>query len=256
MAARGQDWGLPLGNQILGVAAPALNGLIDKDRMVDRIVFTSTAAGASTPMTGVVTALTVGGQNLLQSDAPTGFPIEMIASVADDDGAFIGCPIKGGLSVACNATLDAAADTSAIAFTSILPEGVSPVPDEDDYNFIFPMGDVAVAPGAAFTLTATARRNVTLGRLVMVAVSGAGAYAADGTVVNSILVAGAEILSGAGSISFVGAPSDNINPLGPTANDSDGLRIDLAIEAGETVTITGTSVSGCNVRGGIYLEEA
>ena len=256
MANIGQNYGLPLGNMTINAAAAGQSGTIDKDRMLDRAVAFSVATGASTPMTGVCTRFRVGGQNLIQSNGAS-FPIEMLSSVSDDDGTFIGCPLKGGLTAEANFTLDAAADTGAVIYTSDLPEGVSVTPSEEDYNWIFALGETgALAPGA-WTLNAIARRNVTLGRLVVVSVSAAGAYAGNGTFINSINVAGSEILSGTGEIPCYGAPSDNINPFGPTANDSDGLRIDLALEAGESLTISGSSTGavGVGIRAGVFLED-
>lgn len=254
----GQNFALPGGNVTVNNANATQTGLIDKDRMLDRAVVFSVATGVSTPMTGMCTRFRVGGQNLLQSDAAAGFPIEMLSALSSDDGAYIGCPLKGGLSAEGVFALDAAADTGLCIFTSDLPAEVSATPTEDDYNWIFPLGDTGpVGIGATWTLTAIARRNVTLGRLVIVTVSAAGAYVGDGVFVNSINIAGSEVLSGAGQIPCYGAPSDNINPFGPTCNDDDGLRVDLAVEAGEAVTLTGlaTGAVGVGIRAGIFLED-
>tara|TARA_Y100000310_G_C20562782_1_gene753905 strand:+ start:233 stop:1012 length:780 start_codon:yes stop_codon:yes gene_type:complete len=259
MATIGQNFGLPLGDMSINATAVTLTGTIDKDRMLDRIVFssyTTGAAGAGAGQSGVVTSLRVGGQNLLQSDGAS-FPIEMIGALSDDDGAFIGCPLKGGLSCELVATIDAAADSGAVVFTSDLPEGVSATPDEEDYNFIFPMGSTGVVGAlSTWTLSATARRRVTLGRVCIVSLDGAADYTVSETFVTSITVAGSEILSGSGQIPCYGLPTENTNPFGPHCNDSDGLRIDLSLEAGESVSISGTSTPGCaNIRAGIFLED-
>jgi hypothetical protein len=244
----------------INATAVTLTGTIDKDRMLDRIVlssYTTGAAGGGAGQSGVVTSLRVGGQNLLQSDGQS-FPIEMLGALSDDDGTFIGCPLKGGLSCELVATIDANADSGAVVFTSDLPEGVSATPDEEDYNFIFPMGDTGVVVAAAtWTLSAIARRNVTLGRVVIVSLDAAADYSVSETFVTSITVAGSEILSGAGQIPCYGLPSESTNPFGPHCNDSDGLRIDLSLSAGESLSISGTSTPGVTlgIRAGVFLEE-
>ncbi len=260
MATFGQRFALPLGNMSIGTTANVtLSGTIDKDRMLDRIVVSSyitAAGGAGAASSGVVTSLRVGGQNLLQSDGVS-FPIEMLGALSDDDGAFIGCPLKGGLSCEIIATLDAPSDTGALVFTSDLPEGVSATPDESDYNFVFPMGDTgAVVALANWSLTAIARRNITLGRVVIVCLDGPSDYSVSETFVTSITIAGSEALSGSGQIPCYGLPTESTNPFGPHCNDSDGLRLDAVLEAGESLTISGSSNGGAaNIRCGVFLED-
>ncbi|MAH44852.1 hypothetical protein CMI37_03435 [Candidatus Pacearchaeota archaeon] len=257
MATFGQNFALPLGSMDINATAVSLTGTIDKDRMLDRIVVASYANAATARASGVVTSLKVGGQNLLQSDAAS-FPVEMIGANSSDDGAFIGCPLKGGLSCQLVATMDAVADTGALVFTSDLPAGVSATPDEDDYNFIFPMGDTgAIGAGGTWSLTAIARRNVTLGRVVIVCLSANNTYAVSETYVDSITIAGSEALSGTGQIPCFGLPEESTNPFGPHANDDDGLRLDAVLEAGESLTISGTSTGGVGLglRCGVFLED-
>ncbi len=259
MATFGQRFALPLGNMSINTTAVTLTGTIDKDRMLDRIVLSSYVTGgggAGAAGSGVVTSLRVGGQNLLQSDGAS-FPIEMIGALSSDDGAFIGCPLKGGLSCEIVCTMDANQDTGALVFTSDLPEGVSATPDEEDYNFIFPMGAAAPGGGAAWSLTAIARRNVTLGRVVIVCLDAASNYTVSETFVTSITIAGSEALSGSGQIPCYGLPTESTNPFGPHCNDDDGLRLDAVLEAGESLTISGTSTPGVGlaIRAGVFLED-
>lgn len=234
MLRSSQDFFLGMGRQTLAGAGPfALAGVASKDVYLERLI-------VACNVDGLVTRLRVARQNLIQSNQ--GFPLSMLFfDQMDDQGAAIGLPLKGGLQVDMDGTLDAAGIVgAAIGTAPLMPDAPVDVEDISLFNFIFGLGGQTLAGAGPFILQATALRDVVLADGPYLASSATGE-------VTSFRVAGAEMLSGDQAV--------DVRILDRRNTDLDGLMVGKLVKAGEIVTVEGTLDAAGTIRGGLFLLE-
>tara|TARA_R110002096_G_scaffold268624_2_gene462503 strand:- start:2750 stop:3562 length:813 start_codon:yes stop_codon:yes gene_type:complete len=125
----------------------------------------------------------------------------------------------------------------------------SPANQAHGYDFIFGMGTILVPAGGVATLAQTATRPVTLGEVILA--SHTPAVNLDDLVVESVEVAGLEMLAGATATQQI-----PLSILTNNSGDVAGLRLSYPIAANAQVRIRvrNFNAAACQVSGGIFIE--
>lgn len=216
--------GLALGlGRSAGAANFALSSTLQVPSLLQDLVLRSTQLG-------LVTDLRVAGQVLMCSNQ--GATLQMFAPDSEVEGQRgLGIPLAAQQVVDVAGTLLAAGTISgAIGVDPITPDRVIPVNKLGRaLDYLFGLGSSgAVAAATAGSLSATSRRDVMLGRIVL------NSDAADVVTVRSIQVNNIELLAGqAGVTDEIG-----VEYFGGENSDIDGLTLAYPVRDNGNVTIT------------------
>jgi hypothetical protein len=234
--------GLALGlGRSTGAAAFSLTGTLQIPALLQDLVLRASQLG-------LVTDLRVAGQVLMCSNQ--GATLDMFRPDAEVEGQRgLGIPLAAQQVVQCDGTLAAAGTIAGgIGVDPITPDRVVPVNMLGRaLDYVFGLGSSgAVAAGAAGTLTATSRRDVMLGRIVMNSDGGG-----DVVTVRSIQVNNIELLSGQS-----GATDElPVEYFSGENSDVDGLTLAYPVQdnGNVTVTIQNNDAVARTTYGGIFV---
>jgi hypothetical protein len=196
---------------------------------------------------GLLTVITVAGQSLMCSNQ--GATLNMFLPSALVEGQRgLGIPLDAQQTVNIQGTLAAAGTVSgAIGVDPIEKNAVRPVNELGrGLDYCFGLGEaLAIAAAGTGTLTATARRSVMLGRIVLTP------SLADMITVRSIQVNNIELLAGqSGATDEIG-----VEYFSADQSDADGLTLAYPVDANGQVVVTAVNndVAARDLRGGIYI---
>jgi hypothetical protein len=226
-----------------------LTGTAQIPLLLEQLVLDSTADD------GIITAIRLAGQNLFASNSSVPMKIFKSYSFAHkDSSSSLSVPIDRNQTFQVSITNGAAAAdySMAVGTTPLVnPDGseVASTPDVNQLgsllNYVFGFGafQVVAAAGGTTVFTATALRNCTLGKLVIVNNGPAAFGALSDVTIDSIQVNNIELLSSAAGEVIC---ADTVGELAMI--DLDDALIAYDVELNSTVSITVTNRNAANAQ--------